>query len=42
MDVVFNVATSIMVMQHGQTIIQDRPQEVRQNTTVQEAYLGGA
>jgi len=42
MDVVFNVARSIMVMQHGQTIIQDRPQEVRQNTTVQEAYLGGA
>jgi branched-chain amino acid transport system ATP-binding protein len=42
MDVVFNVATSIMVMQHGQTIIQGRPQEVRQNVTVQEAYLGGA
>ncbi len=42
MDVVFNVATSIMVMQHGQTIIQGRPLEVRQNVTVQEAYLGGA
>ncbi len=41
MDVVFNVATSIMVMQHGQTIIQGKPQEVRQNITVQEAYLGG-
>jgi branched-chain amino acid transport system ATP-binding protein len=42
MDVVFNVATSIMVMQHGQTIIQGKPQEVRRNVTVQEAYLGGA
>jgi branched-chain amino acid transport system ATP-binding protein len=42
MDVVFNVATSIMVMEHGHTLIQGPPQEVRQNITVQEAYLGGA
>jgi branched-chain amino acid transport system ATP-binding protein len=42
MEVVFNVATSIMVMQHGHTIIQGTPDEVRQNATVQEAYLGGA
>jgi branched-chain amino acid transport system ATP-binding protein len=42
MDVVFDVATSIMVMQHGHTIIQGTPKEVRQNATVQEAYLGGA
>jgi branched-chain amino acid transport system ATP-binding protein len=41
MDVVFDVATSIMVMQHGHTIIQDTPPVVRQNVTVQEAYLGG-
>jgi branched-chain amino acid transport system permease protein len=41
MDVVFNVATSIMVMQHGHTIIQDTPETVRENATVQEAYLGG-
>jgi branched-chain amino acid transport system ATP-binding protein len=41
MDVVFDVATSIMVMQHGHTIIQGTPLEVRQNATVQEAYLGG-
>jgi branched-chain amino acid transport system ATP-binding protein len=40
MDVVFNVATSIMVMQHGHTIIQAKPEEVRRNATVQEAYLG--
>jgi branched-chain amino acid transport system ATP-binding protein len=42
MDVVFDVATSIMVMQHGQTIVQGPPAEVKQNATVQEAYLGGA
>jgi branched-chain amino acid transport system permease protein len=40
--VVFDVATSIMVMQHGRTIIQGTPEEVRSNATVQEAYLGGA
>jgi branched-chain amino acid transport system ATP-binding protein len=42
MDVVFNVATSIMVMQQGKTILQATPEEVRRNITVQEAYLGGA
>jgi len=41
MDVVFNVATSIMVMQQGRTIIQAEPEEVRRNVMVQEAYLGG-
>ena len=40
MDVVFNVATSIMVMQQGRTIVQGPPEEVRRNVTVQEAYLG--
>jgi len=40
MDVVFNVANRIMVMQHGRTITQGAPGEVRRNTTVQEAYLG--
>jgi branched-chain amino acid transport system ATP-binding protein len=42
MDVVFNVATSIMVMRHGETIVQGTPTEVKQNKTVQEAYLGEA
>jgi branched-chain amino acid transport system ATP-binding protein len=42
MEVVFNVATSIMVMQHGSTLVQGPPEEVRQNREVQEAYLGGA
>ncbi len=42
MEVVFNVAQSIMVMQQGHTIVQGSPEEVRQNSEVQEAYLGGA
>jgi branched-chain amino acid transport system ATP-binding protein len=42
MDVVFNVATSIMVMQQGKTLLQATPEEVRRNIAVQEAYLGGA
>ncbi len=42
MEIVFSVAQSIMVMQHGETIIQGAPDEVRQNRQVQEAYLGNA
>jgi branched-chain amino acid transport system ATP-binding protein len=42
MEVVFNVAQSIMVMQQGYTIIQDTPERVRQNSEVQIAYLGGS
>ena len=41
MDIVFSVAQRIMVMQHGQTIIQGNLEEVRSNKEVQEAYLGG-
>jgi branched-chain amino acid transport system ATP-binding protein len=41
MDIVFSIAQSIMVMHHGQTIIQGSPEEVRGNKEVQEAYLGG-
>lgn len=41
MDIVFSVAQSIMVMRHGETIIQDSPEVVRANKEVQEAYLGG-
>ncbi len=41
MKVVFDVAQSIMVMQQGATIIQGTPEEVRQNSEVQKAYLGG-
>jgi len=41
MDIVFSIARSIMVMRHGQTIIQGSLEEVRSNKEVQEAYLGG-
>jgi branched-chain amino acid transport system ATP-binding protein len=41
MEVVFGTAQSIMVMQQGQTIVQDAPETVRQNSEVQQAYLGG-
>jgi len=41
MDIVFSIAQSIMVMRHGQTIIQGGLEEVRSNKEVQEAYLGG-
>ena len=40
MNIVFNAAKSIMVMHHGQTLIQDTPDAVRENAQVQKAYLG--
>jgi branched-chain amino acid transport system ATP-binding protein len=42
MKVVFDIAKSIMVMQSGQTIVQDSHERVRNNRQVQTAYLGGA
>lgn len=42
MEVVFNAAKSIMVMHQGLTIIQDKPDAVRNCSEVQECYLGGA
>ena len=42
MGMVFSIASRIMVMQQGKTIIQGSPDEVRNNQQVREAYLGGA
>ncbi|OQW99438.1 MAG: ABC transporter ATP-binding protein [Desulfobacteraceae bacterium A6] len=42
MELVFSISNRIMVMQHGRTIIQSKPDVVRNDTHVQEAYLGGA
>jgi branched-chain amino acid transport system ATP-binding protein len=42
MEVVFNAAQSIMVMHQGLTVIQDKPDEVKNSSQVQECYLGGA
>jgi len=40
MEIVFSIAQRIMVMHQGRTLIQGRPEEVRNNPIVQEAYLG--
>lgn len=41
MDVVFGAAQSIMVMHQGRTLIQGKPEQVRANEEVVQAYLGG-
>lgn len=40
-ELVFSISDEIMVMRSGGTIIQDRPDAVRQDPAVREAYLGG-
>jgi branched-chain amino acid transport system ATP-binding protein len=42
MELVFSIADRIMVMHQGTSIIQATPDEVRGNSQVQTAYLGGA
>lgn len=41
MDVVFSIAQSIMVMHQGRTLIQGKPEQVRENDEVMKAYFGG-
>ena len=41
-DVVFSIAQKIMVMHQGRTLVQGKPDEVRSNKEVQDAYLGGS
>jgi branched-chain amino acid transport system ATP-binding protein len=41
MDVVMRLSHSIVVMAHGQVILQETPEVVRNDTRVLEAYLGG-
>ena len=40
MELVFSIAHKIMVMHQGNSIIQAKPDEIRNNRQVQEAYLG--
>ena len=40
MDVVFNHADRILVLNRGELIAQGTPQQVRENSKVQEVYLG--
>ncbi len=42
MSLVFSIASNIMVMQQGKTIIQNDPESVRNDQRVQDAYLGGS
>jgi branched-chain amino acid transport system ATP-binding protein len=40
MDIVFSIAQSIMVMHQGRTLVQGKPEEVKNDPIVKEAYLG--
>lgn len=40
MDLVFDVAQKIMVLHQGRTLAQGLPQEIKENKSVREAYLG--
>lgn len=40
-ELVFSISDEIMVLHSGKTIIQDRPEVVRDDQAVQDAYLGG-
>lgn len=40
-DVVFSISDSITVLHQGRVIAEGSPGEIRQNTAVQEVYLGG-
>lgn len=42
MGVVFNLATRISVLVHGEVIASDAPANIRSNRAVQEAYLGAS
>ena len=41
MDVVFSVADKVSVMVYGRVVVSDKPENIRNNQDVQEAYLGG-
>lgn len=42
MEVVFSLANKISVLVQGHVIVEDRPENIKGNPKVQEAYLGGA
>ena len=41
MDVVMNHSDEVIVMANGETLIQDKPEVVRADQRVIDAYLGG-
>ncbi len=42
MELVFSVAHKIMVMQQGVSVVEGKPEEIKRNKRVQEAYLGSS
>ena len=41
MDAIFELAERITVLHEGRILTEGSPQDVKNNITVQEAYLGG-
>src|SRR4051794_26305907 len=41
MDALFELAERVTVLQEGGVLVEGTPEEIKNNTTVQEAYLGG-
>jgi branched-chain amino acid transport system permease protein len=41
MDALFELAGRVTVLQEGRVLVEGTPQEIKNNATVQEAYLGG-
>src|SRR5579871_1763157 len=41
MDALFELAERVTVLQEGRVLVEGTPQEIKNNATVQEAYLGG-
>jgi branched-chain amino acid transport system permease protein len=41
MDALFELAERVTVLQEGRVLVEGTPEEIKNNVTVQEAYLGG-
>ena len=41
MDALFELAEQVTVLQEGRVLVEGTPEEIKNNATVQEAYLGG-
>ena len=41
MDALFELADRVTVLQEGRVLVEGTPEEIKNNATVQEAYLGG-
>ena len=41
MDALFELAERVTVLQEGRVLVEGTPEEIKRNSKVQEAYLGG-